>query len=1211
MAKVEFTDAQRAVIDARNANLLVSAAAGSGKTAVLTARILSLLTDPEHPIDIDRMLIVTFTKAAAAEMRERIGKAIAEYVAEHPEDLRMDRQAALLHNAQITTIDSFCLYVVRNNFADIDLDPGFRILDTGERTLMMQDVMEEMLEDEYAAAEEDFIHLMESYAPGGRESEVISMIQRLFDFAMSLPQPEAWIRKAMKDAAVTDLAEASAEPWFARLTKSADEMIAQMQKTAEETLAMVQAPDGPEAYLGAVSDYRLLAERLSDNAGYERRKEILSAFEIPKLSSKKGKTEDPAVRELAKQRIDRIKELIGKLREQYSLSAEQYAAAQQEIAVNTAALCRLALAFAERFAAAKREKNALDFTDMEHFALQILWEEKDGKQIPSRAAEEFRDYFEYICVDEYQDSNYVQESVLTSIVREDNYFMVGDVKQSIYRFRLARPEIFLQKYDRFGEDGINRRIDLNQNFRSRTEVLDFVNAIFRQIMQKDTAEMDYDERAALHLGAKYYPQDDTGRCRAELLILDPREELEDPETEEEEADLAEDAERKPTKRELESRLAADRIHRLVRDGFPVWDGEQKALRPIRYSDIVILVRSTKDYEKAMRQVCAEYDIPLHCGAQAGYFETLEVRMTLSALQVIDNPQQDQPLYACLTSFLKLFTEEEIAMLRAKEKQGSLYHLLRSYPERDHTDPGICGKLQQFFDWLGRYRALAKYRRVRELLEMLLAESGYLDHVSALPGGAQRRANLELLLERASEYESGSYQGLFHFVRYVSQLKSREVDFGEAGMLDESADVVRMMTIHKSKGLEFPVCICMGLYKKFNFRDASATMLLDSDLGIGLDAVDPVRRCRIRGIKRSVLSQKSREDALAEEMRILYVALTRAKEKLILTDVRETQEGEDEEAPDTFTIKKASNAMQLIRMALAAEGQLIGYVRIMHPEDLKQQIVKEAAEAAVDEQLLRSRRYGMNLVLWQKLKEEAERVYSHPELKGLYTKTSVSELKHAAFDEEEARRVFETERREAYIPDFARAEDGEESSGTSRGSAYHRFLELLPYETMPEQNRGSDPAAQESAPLRGWLERSLQQMRDSGRLSQEYAGLIRLPAMEKFLRQDIAGRMRKAAGEGKLFREQPFFMGVKANELEASYPATEQIIIQGVIDVYLEEEDGLVLLDYKTDRVSAGEELVARYQKQLELYARALTQIRGIPVKERLIYSFALDRTIAI
>ena len=1203
MAKVNFTDAQKSVIDARNANLLVSAAAGSGKTAVLTARILSLMTDPEHPIDIDRMLIVTFTKAAAAEMRERIGKVIAEYVAEHPEDLRMDRQAALLHNAQITTIDSFCLYVVRNNFADIDLDPGFRILDTGERTLMMQDVMEEMLEDEYAAAKEDFIHLMESYAPGGRENDVISMIQRLFDFAMSLPQPEEWIRKAMKDASVTDLAEAEDEPWFKRLTDSADEMIAQMRKTAEETLAMVQAPDGPEAYLEAVSDYRLFTERLSEQKEYERRREILSAFEIPKLSSKKSKTEDPAIRELARQRIDQIKEMIGKLREQYSLDAGQYAAAQREIALNTTALCRLVLSFAERFAEVKREKNALDFTDMEHFALQILLEERDGKQIPSRAAEEFRDYFEYIFVDEYQDSNYVQESVLTSIVREDNYFMVGDVKQSIYRFRLARPEIFLEKYDRFGEDGIHRRIDLNQNFRSRTEVLDFVNAIFRQIMHKETAEMDYDERAALHPGATY-PQDDTGRYRAELLILDPREEPADPETEEEEEDIAEDPERKLTKREQECRLAADRIHRLVREGFPVWDGEQKALRPIRYSDIVILVRSTKDYEKAMRQVCEEYDIPLHCGTQAGYFETLEVRMTLSALQVIDNPQQDQPLYACLTSFLKLFTEEEIAAFRAAGKQASLYQLLRLYPESGEADPEICAKLQYFFDWLERYRALAKYRRVRELLEMLLSESGYLDYVSALPGGAQRRANLELLLERASEYENGSYHGLFHFVRYVSQLRSREVDFGEAGMMDESADVVRMMTIHKSKGLEFPVCICMGLYKKFNFRDASAAMLLDSDLGIGLDAVDPVRRCRIRGIKRSVLAQKYREDALAEEMRILYVALTRAKEKLILTDVRETQEGEEEDAADSFTIKKATNAMQLIRMALAAEGQLIRCVSILHPEDLKQQIVKEAAEASVDEQLLRSGRYALDKDLRERLRQEAERVYSHPELKGLYTKTSVSELKHAAFDEEEARRVFETERREAYIPRFARTEDGEESSGTGRGSAYHRFLELLPYERMPERTAAP-------ADIQGWLERNLQQMRESGRLSQEYTGLIRLPAMEKFLRQEIAGRMAKAAGEGKLFREQPFFMGVQANELEASYPEDEQIIIQGVIDVYLEEEDGLVLLDYKTDRVSSGDELVARYQKQLELYARALTQIRGIPVKERLIYSFALDRTITV
>ena len=1198
MAEIQFTPGQQSVIDARKSNLLVSAAAGSGKTAVLTARIISLLTDPEHPIDIDRMLIVTFTKAAAAEMRERIGKAIADYVATHPEDRRMDRQAALLHNAQITTIDSFCLYVVKNNFADIGLDPGFKILDTGERTLMMQDAMEALLEEEYARGEEDFAHLMESYCPNGRENAVIEMIQRLFDFSMSHPQPEQWIRAAMEEAQVTDLAQAGNMPWFARLTQSADEMVRKIRELAEQALDLCQSPGGPEAYLSAAADYRLFAERLSETTEYARRREILSALEIPKLSSKKGKEEDPEMRAQAKQRIDQAKELLRDLQEQYGMSAEQYAAAQREIGLNTTALCRLTLAFMGRFAQSKRERNVLDFTDMEHFALQILLTEQDGEVVPSRAAQEYRDFFEYICVDEYQDSNYVQEYVLKSIAREDDYFMVGDVKQSIYRFRLARPEIFLGKYESFEEEGINRRIDLNQNFRSRREVIDFVNCIFRQIMRKDTAGMDYDDRAALYVGADY-PEDPAGYYAAELLVLDPRETAEDAEEEETDAEIG----RKPTKREWECRLVADRIHRMMRDGFLVWDRAVKALRPVRYSDIVILVRSIKDYEKPMRQTFAEYDIPMHCGTQAGYFETLEVRMTLSALQVLDNPQQDIPLYACLTSFLKIFTEEDIAALRAGQKKGSLYHLLRTYGDVENADPEMLAKIGKFMEWLKRYRALAKYRKVRELLGELFAETGYPDYVTALPGGMQRRANLELLLERASDYENGSYQGLFHFVRYINQLKSREVDFGEAGLLDESADVVRMMTIHKSKGLEFPVCICMGLYKKFNMQDAANAMLLDSDLGIGLDMVDPKKRCKSKGIKRSVLSQKSREDALAEEMRILYVALTRAKEKLILTDVREAEEGETVEAPDTFAIRKAGNAMQLIRMALAAEGELIRTERILHPEDLKAQIVKEAAEATVDEQILHQRELPVDEELRQRLRAEAERVYAHPELKGLYTKTSVSELKHAAYDEEEAKRVFETERREAYIPAFAKGEDAEESSGTSRGSAFHRFLELLPYETMPERT--------EKETLTAWLIASREQMRASGRLSKEYDGLISLPAMERFLQQEIAGRMAAAAKAGRLYREQPFFMGVPAVELDESFPAEEQIIVQGVIDVYLEEDDGLVLLDYKTDRVRMEEELVTRYRTQLELYARALQQIRGLPVREKLIYSFALNRVITV
>ncbi|MBR5420382.1 MAG: helicase-exonuclease AddAB subunit AddA [Lachnospiraceae bacterium] len=1188
MAEVKYTDEQKAVIESRRENLLVSAAAGSGKTAVLTARILSLMTDKEHPVDIDRMLIVTYTRAAAAEMRERIGKAIADHSAAHPEDERMERQSALLHNAQITTIDSFCLFVVRNNFADIALDPGFRILDEGEKKLMLADALDDVIREAYESGDGDFLHLAESYADGVWDNSLQELVLKLYDFVCSHPQPEQWLREAWRDAAPESIEAMEATDWYRYGRKRYDELLERMKSLSDRAVELCRMDAGPSAYLPAASELAGLAELLLQQESYARRQQIFAAADLPKLSSGKKKTEDPELRAKAKALIDKARDIFAEAGEGYTATEESLKECAPHIRRDLEGLCKLCLSLMERFSELKRERGVVDFTDMEHFALQILLRENEkGELAPTAAAEEYREHFEQIFVDEYQDSNYVQEYILRSIAREDDYFCVGDVKQSIYRFRMARPEIFLEKYERYGETGPDQRIDLNRNFRSREEVLSFVNRIFRVIMNKAVAGLDYDEKAELVRGEDYYPEAVGREYESEIDVLYTKEAEE----------LLEEDEPAPGKLVLECRMVAERIRELMHSGFVVWDKEEKVQRPLRYGDIVLLSRSTADYEQPLREVFAEYDIPVYCAGRSGYFKAPEVRCLLSALRVIDNPRQDMPLHATLVHFLELFSEEEAAVIRGAGGKGELYDALRAYPGTEGARPELVKKLEGFFELLGRFREYARYMKVRELIERLIRETDYLIRVAAQPAGAQRAANIRLLLERATAYEQSSYKGLFHFIRYLGQLKEQEVDFGEALAASENADVVRTMTIHKSKGLEFPVVFCLGFYRRFNRRDASEALLLDPGLGIAANAVDPVRRLRFKGAKRSILAGKLKEDMLAEDMRVLYVALTRAKEKLILTDIKKERTEEEEAAADNYAIRHASSPMKLIRLALGADGGSARFERAFSFPEAGERAAEEVQRAFGEKSRLLDDSTAVDEERLAALRAYDERRYAHPELKGLYIKTSVSELKRAAYEDEEAAPVFETELKEAYVPSFAGAEEG--SHGVSRGSAYHRFLELLDFAACPAEGREAFLASQLAA------------QRKSARLSEEYASLVRLPAMERFLAQDTVRRMEEAARQGKLYREQPFFMGVSAAELKETFPADETVLIQGVIDVYWEEEDCLVLLDYKTDRVTEAEELLRRYRRQLQLYARALGQLRELPVKESLIYSFALDRFISV
>ncbi|MDE6714672.1 MAG: helicase-exonuclease AddAB subunit AddA [Lachnospiraceae bacterium] len=1215
MAGVTYTEEQQKAIQTRNANLLVSAAAGSGKTAVLTERIISLITDKEHPVDIDRMLVVTFTKASAAEMRERIGKAINERLEQTPEDGHLLRQMALLYNAQITTIDSFCLYLLRNNFGDIGLDPAFRVMEQGEQKLLMKDTMDELLEERYQDKEnQDFFLLAECYGENGKDDLLEEITLSLYDYAMSHPYPLDWLENAAKSYAVETFEELEQKEWWKDWLAENERLIEQGLTITEEAEGFCRESDGPLAYLPAIEAQKSLLTELKGNRAFDRRYEILHGAEIPGFGRAK-KTDDKELCDRVKACRESVKKILERLSGCYYDTSEHILAAQKGSKAAAGALIRLAEDFIERFGRYKRERNVVDFSDMEHLALEVLLQKsEDGTLVPTRAAKEYQDYFDCVMVDEYQDSNYVQEYLLKTVAREDNYFMVGDVKQSIYRFRLARPEIFMKKYALFKEEAAgNIRIDLNRNFRSRREVLESVNDVFEKIMTGKSAGVSYDERARLYPGAEY-PVVEGQSQNTELVLIEKPKEYDDTI----EAGNA---------KELEAYYIAGRIRDMMKRHFQIYDSKSKTARAVSYADIVILLRAMDDQEEALRKVFEKQGIPVYSATKTGYFSTLEVRTIMSALQVLDNPRQDIPLYGMMTSYIGGFTEEEAAEIKSgrnrKDGDRCLYDDVCSYREDTAAKP-LEAKTAALLDMIAKYRRKAKYTGIRELLEELYEKTGYLDYVTALPGGTQRRANLMMLLERASDFEATSYHGLFHFVRYISQLKAQEVDYGEAGILDEHADVVRIMTIHKSKGLEFPVCFLCGLGKKINRRDVSKPVLLESEYGIGLDHIDPLLRVRRPTILKKAIADKILTDAISEEMRILYVAMTRAKEKLIMTgsvnDFEKTMEKwKKGGSADYDNILQYSTYLDFLLAAYLGSGKGEKYILSSKMEEMIAHTQRDDLVTTLSKEALKD--IGIQSdPSWEKVLEERFSVtYPYPELAGLYTKTTVSELKKAAYEDTEAYQMFDTQQKEAYVPKFIRGEE-EASLGSKRGTAVHRIMELIEYRELWSIHEDAGVLSEglrqregktDQKVLEDQVRRIMEKNIVSGKLTKEAAELINVRKCARFLASDLAGRMIKADREGKLYKEKSFFIGIPAKELKEEFPQEETVLVQGVIDVYFEEEDGLVLLDYKTDRVAEAEELRSRYHIQMELYARALEQITQKSVKERLIYSFSLETSLKV
>lgn len=1243
---VTFTPDQQRVIDTRDCNILVSAAAGSGKTAVLVERIIQKICDETHPVDIDRLLIVTFTSAAAAQMRERISKAVAKKLEEHPENEHLQKQSALIHNAQITTIDSFCLFVIRNNFNEIGLDPGFRVADEGEIKLLEADVLEALLEDCYAKAQEEFLQFVESYTAGGSEKRIEEAILRLYHFSMSYPFPEEWLEARREDYKLESIHELPEKAWFQGALRYMDTVLLECESRLQRGLEIASGIGGPQQYReNLIADLELV-ERLRSTTDYQKLYDLFTYSSFTRLSTKKSEC-DPDLKEVVKAIRDEVKKNITDLKKfLFLISPEDTFEDMKQCAAVVNELVSLTLAYKERLDQAKRDKNIVDFSDMEHFALQILLEkDEEGSLRQRETALAFQDYFEEIMIDEYQDSNEVQELLLKSISGEGkgrfNRFMVGDVKQSIYKFRLARPEIFMEKYDTYENSQTAKehvRIDLSMNFRSRREVTQATNFICGQIMKKQVGNVEYDEKAALYVGASYPEPQEEKLYQTELLIA---------------SDKGEEGSQALTEKEREAYVVADRIRELV-GHFPVTDAKTGEVRPAKYSDIVILFRATAGWDEDFRRILTERGIPIHITSKAGYFQTLEIQGIVNFLKVLNNPLQDIPFFGVMKLPFFDFSEEEIARIRCfaleyqkqqeKEEKLFLYEQVKLYAEQKQTSEQtlenmqedaeieLVRKAQQLLREITKYRERVAYTPIKELIGQLLRETGYASYIGSMPGGEQRYANIELLLERAGMFEKTSFYGLFHFIRYLETMQEKEVDFGEANILDENADVVRVMTIHKSKGLEFPICFVCGLSKQFNLMDTRQAILMDVELGIGVDCINPQMRTKRKTLRKNIVAQRMKEDTRGEDLRVLYVALTRAKEKLILTAYEENIQKklsenryltfENDEKLPYSVMMSANSYFDLILAALMRHPgirQLLeenGLDYVHHPlpyqeipisislkdvNEISAGEVKELGRAAVLEDALEEPQLQRDEKLSQQLQQRLSFQYPHRDLEGLTVKTTVSELKKAAFEEEAepAAELFMQER-EPYIPAFMKEE--EVVLGTQYGTAVHKVMELF---SFAEKYRDSDNALNQiQEEMQSWIEQ--------GRVARQDIACVKPYQLARFLKTKLANDMIQAKSRNDLYKEQPFVLGIPASQLDNKFPQTETVLVQGVIDAFYYDEDGdMILLDYKTDRVAKPQELIERYKTQLDYYQDALEQITGKRVKKRIIYSFKLGEEIEV
>lgn len=1325
-----WSDDQWRAIAESGDDILVAAAAGSGKTAVLVERIIRKIRNEESGFSVDRLLVATFTKAAASEMRQRIREALDRELEENGENNHLRRQLSLLGKASITTLHSFCLEVIRRYYQIIPIDPGFRILNEHEAEMMRQELLSELLEEKYGEVSEDgsdslFVQLADWFSGERSDDAVHALIQKLHDYARSHPWPAEWLRNTAADFSLPDTDSLGRTPWVESIIAEAKLTLAGAASQLIQGREISLQPGGPAPYAENLTADLEMITALQDAVNERPWAELYDIFMevyFGKLKACKKDSTDPSLQEMVKELRDSVKKSILDLQKAlFGRPAEVFLKELNEAAPLMAELAETVIAFGERYRIEKAGRGLVDFSDLEHYCLQILRHEDSapGQSLPSDAAMEYRAQFDEVLLDEYQDTNSVQEEIVRLISREapGNRFMVGDMKQSIYRFRLAEPGLFLDKYRSFGsknEDGYETSggsvIDLARNFRSRMEVVNAVNMIFRQIMNRTVAEINYDERAELVYGANFPGAVEKGpdiSFAPELLLIDrgstagKAEEV----SEDEDSPLQDSEAIESETAQLEARAIARRISQMTgqNGGTPllIYDKGLKIMRPVIYGDIVILLRSARIWTPLMIEELRMEGIPAYGDLNKGYFEATEVEIALSLLKIVDNPQQDIPLAGVLRSPVVGLTEEELATVRMCS-HGSFYHAVQvavemqeemqvereSEEEYDlfsaqafeplntgdknsdneaasQINPELKRKLENFLKQLKSWRNAARQGSLSELIWRIYGESGYLEWVGGLPGGAQRQSNLKALYDRALQFEQDtSARGLFRFLVFISRLRENGGDLGVAGGGGEEGNGVRIMTIHKSKGLEFPVVFVAGMAKQFNRQDLHSPFLMHKELGFGPRFVERETRVSYPTLPYLAINRRTRLELLAEEMRVLYVALTRPRDKMILVGtVRDlprkiaswssVQNREELLHADHLLARGRTYldwvgpslirhpAAAILRKLAGSEGTVStvlhndvsnwsisvqnaselnsgAFLPSDHNED-KLEERKTILGALQQGEAIRSYESGNRAEITRML----EWKYPYAAASGIPAKTSVTELKallsmqdQPSYDllEEGSYHATSTENNKrsnvagADSLHLRRPKFMEKRSLTSaeRGTAFHTVMQHIPLEGSvgPEV-----------------VEQTLARLERLAILTAEQVEAVAPDQIEAFYTNELGIRLIHSSWK---LREMPFSYMVPAGEAykgldyldEATLKLTpvnakegfnEVVLIQGVIDCLFREEGRVILLDYKTDAVlehqGGVEALKEKYRFQLELYSKALQDILGEPISEIWLYFF--------
>ena len=1261
MSEVKWTKEQRQVIDSRNTNLLVSAAAGSGKTAVLIERIIELVLDEKNPIDINKLLVVTFTKLAASEMRERVSKAIEKKLEENPENEHLQKQLLLLSGADITTIDSFCKDVLISYAHLVNLDSNIKVIDPSENEVLAKEVMEELFEELYENNDESFLRLVDWYAKKNTDEGLLQLLLNVNNFVNSHPFPKIWLNeKAEFFNTSTKDDDFYLENYILDIAKDVDMDLEFFELSIKNNLKKIENYPELEKYIDI---YNILLDALSvvkeslknflkDNTKFDELKKSSYEFLNSNFGSFRISKCDEEVKEIynkVKKELDNVKSEIAESLGALNLDLENIKKESDLIYPYVRSISDVVIKFKEKFWERKQKFNYVDFADIEHLALEILVDiDEDGNIKPSKTALEYQEKYAEVFIDEYQDSNLVQEILLSAVAKENNRFMVGDVKQSIYRFRQADPSIFMEKYENYNRieddiDSFNKKIMLYANFRSRKEILEGTNLVFSKIMKKETGELDYTIDERLNPMASFKEIDENVGGAVEILLVDEKSDDEDEDEIILTDEYSEDFEEMKSFK-LECIKIANTIYNMMNNKenpFKVYDKNLDDYRKVDYKDIVILMRSPSSNTKILEEVFLEYNIPIYAESTGGYFDTFEVDTIINLLKIIDNPMQDIPLISVMYSPIYNFTSTELSQIRLVDRELKFYELLMKIMEDEDIEirVNLKEKIAKFISDLKLFIQKKSLVSADELIWFLYKYTGYYNYVGLLDMGEQRKTNLMLLFEKAKNYEKNSYKGLFNFVNYIQKI-SLKSDVSEAKLISEDANVVRIMSIHKSKGLEFPIVFLANTNKKFNFRADDNNLVLHQKLGFGAVVYDMDKKTSFNSIMKKKIEKFKKNEQIAEEMRLLYVAMTRAKEKLIITgrvkdyeNLREEiSSGIDERGNiSNYKILKINNYLDWILSSidnLTVYGKSLNCLgreeNFLGNEDLKFQLnVNTKTEEFIEYQRIKEEIKTNEIIsdeddievkqemrtVKQFLEDRFNKEYIYKNVLNKPSSITVSEIKKMIQEEdEEKHQKYYKENFVLKTPSFIH--QGEEKVGfnsAEKGTIFHLAMQLLDFSKFDTEDVSK---------IREGVKLQINSFVEKNIMSLDEAETIKINWIVKFIQSDIFKEIYIANKSEKLFKEKAIDYNIKLKNLfkDENIEEDEKIMVVGIIDLFFENENGeIILLDYKTDYVTKEnlEEVKSRYKVQLDLYKSAIEDISGKKVAKKGLYLFGINEFVEI